>query len=388
MGLPLTIVISGIRDITERKRAEDKFRGLLESAPDAMVIVDSTGSIALVNSQTERLFGYGREELLGQPVEILIPDRYRERHVGHRASFSIDPRVRPMGAGLELYGLRKDGTEFPVEISLSPLKTEKESFVTGAIRDITARKQAEAEIKKLNKELEEALRRTEKLATAGRLAATIAHEINNPLEAAINVLYLAQSRGSVNEQGRELIDLAQKELGRIAAITKHTLAPHREAHSPVSIRITALLDEVCEVFKGRLDSKGIRLVCEFEPDASLTAYPGELRQVFTNLISNAIDAMDKGGLLRITAGSDNDVVKVTITDTGPGIPPEELGKIFDQFYTTKGEHGTGVGLWVAKGIVERFGGSILVSSCVEPSQSGSCFTVTLPGVTAPKHAIA
>ena len=113
-----------------------------------------------------------------------------------------------------------------------------------------------------------------------------------------------------------------------------------------------------------------------------------MRQVFINLISNAIDAMDKGGELRITASSDNELVKVTIADTGCGIPPEQLDKIFDQFYTTKGEQGTGVGLWVAKGIVERSGGTIRVSSCVEPARSGSCFTVTLPGVTTPKHAIA
>src|ERR1035437_1176793 len=138
-----TLVSSAIRDITDRRRAEDKFRGLLESAPDAMVIVDAGGEIVLVNAQTEKLFGYRREELLGVRVEMLVPDRFQDRHPDHRSGYSADPHTRSMGAGLELYGRRKDGSEFPVEISLSPLETEDGTLVSSAIRDITDRRRAE-----------------------------------------------------------------------------------------------------------------------------------------------------------------------------------------------------------------------------------------------------
>jgi protein-histidine pros-kinase len=372
------VEVAAIRDLSRWREEEGGFRALLESAPDAMIILGNDGRIALVNAQTEHMFQYGRSELMGNGIEMLIPERYRDQHPKHRTAFFSEARPRPMGVGLELFGLRKDGREFPVEISLSPLITDRGTVVTAAIRDVTERKLADAQIKKLHDDLERALQRSDKLASTGRMVATIAHEINNPLDSLFNVMHLLRANATLDESARELVELAESEIIRLSNLARQTLAQHRESPQMAESRVTKVLDDVCSLFQKQLHSAGIELRRDYRTDGQVKVPVGDLRQVFTNLISNSIDAMDKGGRLELTLQNEgNGFVKVSVEDNGHGIAKEDLPSIFHPFFTTKGDKGTGIGLWVVKGIVERFGGSIEVQSSTT-GRTGTCFMVGLP----------
>jgi protein-histidine pros-kinase len=358
---------------------ESNFRAILDAAPDAMLVVNDEGRIVLANLQTEELFGYSGSELLGQKVEVLVPPRFVAKHPDHRKEyFAQNPHVRPMGAGLDLFGSRKNGTEFPVEISLSPIQTPDGIMVVSAIRDVTERKLAQHRIRKLNGELETALRRSEKLAAAGRLISTIAHEINNPLESLSHVLYLLRLEPGLGQSGKGLLELAEQEVARLANISRQTLAPHRETKLPVVTKVSELLDDVLATIHRRLESAQIQVCREYQTEGEVTIYPSELRQVCTNLITNAVDAMDELGELTLSIETLPDAtVSVRVSDTGCGIPAENLDTIFEPFFTTKGEKGTGIGLWVSKSIVDKLGGRIEVVSSTT-GKTGTCFSIFLP----------
>lgn len=367
-----------LRFFTRRRRVEDRFRGLLDCAPDAMLITDSQGTIAFVNSQTEKLFGYTRSELIGKPIQALIPDEFDKHLSMHRAGYALEPLLHPIELGLEFCARKKNGTEFPVEISLSPLDSDEGHFAAAAVRDMTERKLAYEQITKLNHELEQALQRSEKLAVMGLLATTIAHEINNPLAAITNSLYLLENNPRLDETSRSVIALLQREVARIVDVARQTLGQQRESRSPIRVNLSHLLDETCAVFAARMDKLGIRVIRAYQCNVDVTVHPGEMRQVFMNLVANAIDAMPNGGELKLDVVHHGATVRLTVADTGCGITEADMQHIYDPLFTTKGDQGTGIGLWLTKSIVERFQGSIEVSSSTIEGQNGTSFTIVLP----------
>jgi len=232
---------------------------------------------------------------------------------------------------------------------------------------------------------EENIRQSEKLAATGRLAASIAHEINNPLEAVINLVYLAMHDPSLSPESKKYLTLADNELGRVAHLAKQTLGFYRDTSAPVRLRVTRVLDEVLDLCARRLESKEITVQKDYGEEPEITAFEGEIRQLFSNLITNAIDALPRHGRLRLRADyaadwrdSGRPGVRVTVADNGCGIPGETLAKIFEPFFTTKHDVGTGLGLWLSQSIVEKHTGYMRVRSTTTPGRSGTAFVVFLP----------
>jgi len=346
-----SFVLAAVVDITERKRAEERFRLAVESAPNAMLMVDDQGRIVLANAQAEKLFGYTRQELLRQSIEKLVPDRFRDRHPHHRADFHAMPRPRPMGADRELYALRKDGTEVPVEIGLNPIRTAEGPFVLAAIVDLTATKALQAEIV-----------RTQRLAALGEMAATVAHEVKNPLAAISGPLQILADDLPPGDPHKELMKEVLGQVRRLDGTVQGLLAfarPTAPRKQPIALR--EFIDRIARVSGEHKLGPGIRIRQEGPADLVVSADPALLEQVVWNLFLNAAEAMKGTGEIVVTTAAAGGMVDLGVADSGPGILPDLLQKLFRPFVTTK-TTGTGLGLSLCRKIIEAHRGTIDISS--------------------------
>jgi PAS domain S-box-containing protein len=369
-----------VQDITEQKQADQKFRGLLESAPDAMIVMDQQGQIVLVNAQVEKLFGYRREELLGQDVLILMPERFRGRHSSRRTEYFAQPRVRSMDQNLELYARRSDGTEFPVEISLSPLETELGTLVSGAVRDITERKHAEQEREKL-RQLETELAHINRVSMLGEMAASLAHEIKQPIAAAITsanacVEWLSHEPPSL-DRARAAAARVYKYGNRAAEIIDRIRSLYKKSASQREVvDVNGTVEEMLTLLKGEADRCSVVMRSELAANLpNIKADRVQLQQVFLNLMLNAIEAMqDSGGELMVRSQCQDSQLLLSVSDTGVGLPTEKVDQIFSAFFTTKPQ-GSGMGLAISRSIVESHGGRLWGSA---NGGRGATFYFTLP----------
>jgi PAS domain S-box-containing protein len=368
-------------DVTERKQAQNRFRLVVEASPNGIVLVNPQGHIVLVNAGAEKLFGYGREELIGRGVELLVPERFRGKHSAHRAGFHAAPTARAMGADLQLFARRKDGTEFPVEIGISPIQSQEGTLVLSVIVDISPRKQAEAEARQHREELAH-LRR---VAMMGEMAGSLAHELNQPLTGIVNNAsagrrFIAKGRADLPKLDGlfEAVVADGRRAGEIIRGIRGMIRKGEEIRGPVNLN--DVIASVVRFVQSDALERHCGLVTEPDPDLPLVeADQVQLQQVLLNLVVNALEAMretpvaERRMIIRSARESDGRV-RVSVRDFGSGLPAEEPQRIFEQFFSTKRE-GMGMGLAIARSIIASHGGEVAASNA---QGGGACVHFSLP----------
>jgi PAS domain S-box-containing protein len=358
---------------------------ILNSIADAVIATDAQGRVRFMNDVARHLTGWNDVNAIGEPLTRVFPavsERTGES-VGDIGKALLQPDAAPATPETALLRNRNQ-TTIAVDTLVAPIRG-RDGLTEGIVlvaRDLTERRQSEA-----------ALRSSDKLANIGRLAATVAHEIHNPLDAIGNLLYLLEHSTTVSDTDREHVRMAREELDRVAQITQQMLKFNRESREPVPVTLDDILENVLTLYHGKITQRRASVDRRYEPALPVIAFPGELRQVFSNLVGNALEALPAHGRLIVSLHDSRDWrdlrrpgVRVTIADTGAGIPAEFRPRITQPFFTTKGEKGTGLGLWVSRGIVEKYGGSIRFRSSTASGHSGTIFSVFLPVTVEAKQA--
>jgi two-component system, NtrC family, sensor kinase len=365
--------------VAERTRQLQQSADLLELASEAVIVRDWDGKVQFWNAGAEAMYGWKREEIVGQNLHELLQTRYP---VSQKDVTSALINFGKWGGNV--VQVTKGGDEIAVS-TRKVLRLDDRGMPRGVLetgRDITAQLQTE-----------EALRNSERLAAMGRMAGIIAHEINNPLEAITNAFFLLRDHPSLDEQARHYAEIADQELLRVSRITSQTLGFYREPQEPIPVKVAELLNDILELQQRRLHMNAINVERNYASEGDISGFPAELKQVFLNLINNAIQSMPEGGRLRVSVfdSTSNSTkrkgVRVSICDTGSGIRPEHAARLFEPFFSTKKEKGTGLGLWISKGIITKYEGTIRFRSMRLPQSNVTCFSVFIPGAVAARPVI-
>jgi PAS domain S-box-containing protein len=359
------------RQVEER---EEWFRSTLTSLGDAVIATDGQAKITFLNPVAEKLIGISRTEASGELIQNVF------RIFNEATLAPVENPVKKVIEEGAVIGLANhtvlesnDGTRIPIQDSAAPIRDSQDKIVgvVMVFRDATIERRSQ-----------DLLRKTEKLAAAARLAATVAHEINNPLEAIGNLIYLSKSTAGLPQSVADNLTMAEHEVERVSHITRQTLGFYRESNDPSEIELNALVESVLKIHSNKFKSKNIVIERHYGECPTIQGRAGELKQVMANLVSNAADAVNQGGTIRVglkcIEAASGRVIQLIVEDDGPGIPAQVKDRLFEPFFTTKKDVGTGLGLWVSKEIVDRHGGTIEVHSQVDSRSSGTAFHVLLP----------